>query len=760
MAKMETDFAQSGQAAPLAGLRVLQFGSDLAPQMVGLALADLGADVIRCGPVKADPLSAALERGKRVVETPAEVDALTLLLSGADVVIGSDLVPPRAAAAFPATALLLSLPAFPSDDSRFAGKATDEGTVLAAAGVLAERGPSNRLRGLGPATMPMPIASAYAAAFGTLGVLAGIFGRQQTGRGDAIEVSLFGALMEGFSYNHVKIASLPKRYFDPRSLVAASALPLPETQVQALIDPMYRAFQCADDVWFYIATPPHRGLIERLLRLLGLWDALLADGLPTDDPYLCTRDWKDSTEGSILGYPQLAQHWRDRIRADITNVIRTQPSVHWEEQFTVNGLCGSRVQSSAAWLASPEAGAAGLAISLTDPLSGPMTCAGPFTWAGQAPSPRPRAIIESSQLSWLGAAWPLPQPGPQKKPFLSGVRVLDLCNVIAGPTVAGCLTRFGAEVIKIDPTIQDFDPSITILLSLQSARGKRSMLVDLASDAGGNVFAQMAATTDLITFNGTQSQMDALGINFGRLSDLNSSIVLAQVSAFGGPVASANDDRKGVDEVLQAATGVMHRLKPPQAPPEEYAHYGTIDVATGVWGAAAAVAGMIGARITGKGMKVGTSLAAGATAVQMPFLWESAAHGPAPDPVGSIDGKFHTTGRVEADSYVAPDGKREALASYADLRERLALSSGEAHTTVGFVRHADHPAGSPVELVTQCAIVCERTPLVPVGNPAKYGADTREVLARRGFAEGEIARLLACGAVAESWPHHDQFLPD
>lgn len=750
---------QLSQAAPLTGLRVLQFGSDLAPQMVGLALADLGADVIRCGPVKADPLSAALERGKRVVKTQLEIDALVSLVSGADVVIGSDLVPERAAAAFPATALLLSLPAFPSGDPRFAGKGTDEGTVLAAAGVLAERGPSNRLRGLGPANMPMPIASAYAAAYGTLGVVAGIFGRQQTGLGDAVEVSLFGALMEGFSYNHVKIASLPKRYVDPRNLVDASALPLPESQVQALIDPMYRAFQCADDVWFYIATPPHRGLIERFLRLLGLWDALIAGGLPTDDPYLSTRDWKDSAEGSILGYPQLAQHWRDRIRTDIANVIRTQPSKHWEKQFTANGLCGSRVQSSAAWLASSAAGAAGLAISLKDPLAGPMTCAGPFMWAGQPPLPRPRAIVEGSQLGWQGDAWSLPEPGPQK-PFLSGTRVLDLCNVIAGPTVAGCLARFGAEVIKIDPTIQDFDPSITILLSLQSARGKRSMLVDLASDEGSDVFARMAATADLITFNGTQSQMDALGINFGRLSGLNSSIVLAQVSAFGGPVVSPNDDRKGVDEVLQAATGVMHRLKPSHAPPEEYAHYGTIDVATGVWGAAAAIAGMIGASVTGRGMKVGTSVAAGAAAVQMPFLWESDACGPAPDPVGSIDGKFLATGRVEADSYVAPDGKCEALATYAELRTRLALASGDAHAAVGFVRHADHPAGSPVELVTPCAILCERTPLVPVGNPAKYGADTREVLASLGFAESEIARLLACGAVAESWPHHDQFLPD
>ncbi|MDA4637224.1 hypothetical protein NZA98_40140, partial [Escherichia coli] len=88
---------------------------------------------------------------------------------------------------------------------------------------------------------------------------------------------------------------------------------------------------------------------------------------------------------------------------------------------------------------------------------------------------------------------------------------------------------------------------------------------------------------------------------------------------------------------------------------------------------------------------------------QMPFLWESAACGPAPDPVGAIDDKFPATGRVEAGGYIAPDGKREALATYAELRTRLALYSGDAHATVGFVRYADHPAGSPVELVTPCA---------------------------------------------------------
>lgn len=741
--------------APLYGLRILQFGDGLAPQMVGLALADLGADVIRFGEPGTDPLAAALERGKRVVS--GGIDALRELAAGVDAIIEPGLAPPGLADLFPATAIHLSLPAFPSGDMRFDGKAEDEGTVLAAAGVLAERGPSNRLRGLGPAPMPMPIASAYAAAFGALGLLAAVFGRQKSGRGDAIEVSLFGALMEGLSYNHVKVDGIPPRYVDPRSAVADADLPLSEAQLQTLIDPLYRAFECADGAWFYVATPQHAGIVERTLRLFGLWDELLADGLPTDHPYLSTRDWKDSKEGSIFAYPQLAPHWRDRIRRAVAKAIRARPAKHWEAEFAAHGLCGTCVQSSANWLASPEARAAGLSIALDDPLAGPMTCAGPFAWAGSGLVARPREIVSGNGIAWRAEAWSVPAPGTPVS-FLAGVRVLDLCNVIAGPTVAGCLTRFGAEVVKIDAPTPGFDPFITVLLSLQSARGKDSVLLNLASTGGREVFAHLAASSDLVTFNGPQAQIDALGFDIENLVEHNPAIVLAQVSAFGGPTAGPLAGRKGVDEVLQAATGVMHRLKPENAPPEEYAHFGTIDVATGVWGAVAALAGLIQARSSGRGGQVGTSLAAGAAAVQMPFLWASDAEGPAPDAIGNASPAAN--GRIDGDDHVAPDGRREPLARYADMRARLALTGTENPNVVGFVRHPDHPVGWPVELVTQCAIACKVAPLVTPGHPHKYGADTRKVLARHGLDKARIDALIESGAVAESWPNHTQFLPD
>ena len=62
------------------------------------------------------------------------------------------------------------------------------------------------------------------------------------------------------------------------------------------------------------------------------------------------------------------------------------------------------------------------------------------------------------------------------------MHVLDFCNVIAGPAIGGNLARYGADVIKIDPTKTFYDPYITILLGIPHNRGKRSMLLDIRKD--------------------------------------------------------------------------------------------------------------------------------------------------------------------------------------------------------------------------------------------------------------------------------------
>ena len=765
---------------PLDGLRVLEFGDGLAAPLIGLALADLGADVVRCEDDSKElgdcALQAALSRGKRVYRYgERDRESLLAFAAGADVALDIRRVPDDVTRSLNSDVVRLALPPFSSSDPDRANHPDDEGLVLAAAGVFAEQGPNNRLRRSIPTGMPMPIASAYAAAYGTVAILAAVYGRIRHGHGETIEVPLFNALLEGFSYNHLNIAGLPERYTHPP---AKTRLPsnarLPEVELQALLDPLYRSYQTADGHWFYVATPAHRGHVKRLLQTLGLWKALVADGLPLDDSYLRSALWRDPERGSVFAYPKLAPAWCERLRSEVGTAIARRSCAEWEAVFAAEGLCGTRVRSSAEWSASAHAQEAGLIISVRDPLSGMVAVPGPFVWQCTASKRHPRRIVEDAQ--WLGAPWRYPKKQTRHLP-LAGVRVLDLCNVIAGPTVAGTLVRFGADVTKIDPPSVSFDPFITMVLSLQSARGKESLLLDIKDPAGRLAFDQLAAHCDLITFNGTDNQLSDLGLSLPRLSALKRNVVLTQVSAFDGPQRGPFSGRLGVDEVLQAATGVMHRMRAPGAPPEEYAHFGTIDVVTGVWGASGAIAGLIGAVRDGKARRMATSLAAGGASVQFPFLWRSDKHGDAPDPSAAQRPHPQQAGRLliptEANGgTMAPAnyevrGVTEPLRTYAQLRASLAHPPAPHNQPLPdtlplarFESHRDHPSGLTIELVSQCAVCFEHTALLTPGHPRKYGADTRCILQRAGCDETTITALLNSGAAAESWPFHEQYLPD
>lgn len=810
----------------------------MAGPAVGMILGDLGADVIKVERPgtrrRLDPMTAILDRGKRCIvvnlKTSAGLALVRRLAEQADVLIenfrpgtitrlGLD---PERMVARNRGLCFLSLPGFSVRDSERAGLRAFEGVIAAAAGLFTERGPNHALRAKGPAFVPMPMASAYGAAFGTLAVLAALYGRLSDGHGEIIEVPLYNALLEGFSYNHFEIASLPERYIDLRAHALRqrdirTGNPLPEAELQRLIDPLYRSYRCADGRFFYLATPSHRGLVRRTLDMLGLWPELAALGVPTDDPYLPSTSWQAPDEGSIFALPKLARRWTDWLYDRASARFAELPASAWEEQARAAGACGTVIASSQEWLSSSHARDAGLILELDDPLLGRIDQPGPVVWFpefGSVFRMRPRRYVDAAAIDWLMHAMPFPAPSENQppRPALSGVRVLDLANVIAGPTIAGVLGRFGAEVVKLDNVTPGFDPFITVVLGLQAGRGKRSALLDLTSPGGGAAFERLLSRVDLVTFNGTLRQLGSLGIDIARLRRRDRPVCLLQVSAFGGPKVGARSEDKGVDEVLQAATGVMSRLSDHALPPEEFAHFGSIDVLTGVCGAVGALAALIEAASSGRGAWAATSLAVGGQLVQLPFMWAGRDVGQPEDPAGSDRLGHHWGRRIYrvADGWIFlaadPDqrgvilaalgatgsevddaaalevalaslstieiGRRLAgldiglhrLADYAELRRRHRVEPSEEASALrtgnaAFVHYPSHPLGCALTLVAQCAIRTGRRPLIVTAPPTKYGADTRAVLSEVGMNDGEIDTLLRAGAAAEAWPNHDRFLP-
>ncbi|TNE37982.1 CaiB/BaiF CoA transferase family protein [uncultured Roseovarius sp.] len=149
---------------------------------------------------------------------------------------------------------------------------------------------------------------------------------------------------------------------------------------------------------------------------------------------------------------------------------------------------------------------------------------------------------------------------------LSGIRVLDLTHVLAGPYATGQLALMGAEVIRIErPGNDDFVRTHggteamrakglgASFLSQNS--GKKSVVLDLKSDTGRAAFLDLAATADIVTENFRPGVTERLGVDYDTLRTRRENIIYASLTGFGpdGPLAG----RPAYDHILQGMCGLM-----------------------------------------------------------------------------------------------------------------------------------------------------------------------------------------------------------
>ena len=150
--------------------------------------------------------------------------------------------------------------------------------------------------------------------------------------------------------------------------------------------------------------------------------------------------------------------------------------------------------------------------------------------------------------------------------ILSGVRVLDLTNVLSGPFATLHLALLGAEVIKIEnpvdgdlarklgnvPTLNDQLMGTSFLA--QNAN-KKSMTLNLKKAEAREVFKKLAATADILVENFRPGVMDRLGLSYEALALLNPRLVYCAISGFGrtGPDAQ----KPAYDQIIQGLSGVM-----------------------------------------------------------------------------------------------------------------------------------------------------------------------------------------------------------
>lgn len=196
---------------------------------------------------------------------------------------------------------------------------------------------------------------------------------------------------------------------------------------------------------------------------------------------------------------------------------------------------------------------------------------------------------------------------------LSGIRVLDLCIILAGPTCGRTLAEYGAEVIKIDSW---FRPPTDRQLH-DVGRGKRSICLDITKLAGIETFYRLVDTADVVLGGFRKGVAERLGIGYEQLRERKPDIVYLAINAFGQNGNWAN--RPGYEQNAQAATGVQirngGRSEAPLHSPYTFNDYGT-----GLMGAYAVMLALLERRQTGKGQFVHTSLAQTGSTFSSPFL--------------------------------------------------------------------------------------------------------------------------------------------
>lgn len=226
---------------------------------------------------------------------------------------------------------------------------------------------------------------------------------------------------------------------------------------------------------------------------------------------------------------------------------------------------------------------------------------------------------------------------------LSHLRVLDVSQVMAGPFCCMLLGDMGADVIKVEPpkTGDQTRKAMGFRLKgndsggfLALNRNKRSIEIDLKSDAGLEAFYELVKSADVLVENNRPGVAARLKIDYETIKRINPRLIYASISGFGqtGPWSK----RPGFDLIAQAMTGMMSVMGHPNtAPVKSSVPVG--DLGAGLFAAYAVLSAVLGRDGTGQGQYVDASLFESALGLS---IWEVAEYwgtNTVPSPIGSAN---------------------------------------------------------------------------------------------------------------------------
>jgi crotonobetainyl-CoA:carnitine CoA-transferase CaiB-like acyl-CoA transferase len=242
---------------------------------------------------------------------------------------------------------------------------------------------------------------------------------------------------------------------------------------------------------------------------------------------------------------------------------------------------------------------------------------------------------------------------------LSGITVVDLTRVLAGPYCTMLLGDMGAEVIKIErpdggDDTRGFGPPYLngeSAMFLAINRNKKSLTLNLKRAEAKTILTALLERADVLVENFRPGTMANLGFDYETVRRLNPRLIYCSISGFGqtGPYAS----RGGYDTIAQAMSGIMSATGHPDMPPAK-AGVPIADIGTGMFAAFGIVCAYIARQRTGEGQLVDTSLLDTSIALSLVESATFLAGGELPSPLGSTHRRNapHGAFRVQ-DGYIA-----------------------------------------------------------------------------------------------------------
>jgi crotonobetainyl-CoA:carnitine CoA-transferase CaiB-like acyl-CoA transferase len=244
-------------------------------------------------------------------------------------------------------------------------------------------------------------------------------------------------------------------------------------------------------------------------------------------------------------------------------------------------------------------------------------------------------------------------------PPLSGMTVVDLTRVLAGPYCTMLLGDMGAEVIKIErpdggDDTRGFGPPYLngeSAMFLAINRNKKSITLNLKHAVAKEILSKLLERADVLVENFRPGTLANLGFGYEAVSRVNPRIIYCSISGFGqtGPYAN----RGGYDTIAQAMSGIMSATGHPDMPPAK-AGVPIADIGTGMFAAFGILCAYIARQRTGEGQRVDTSLLDTSIALSLVESATFLAGGELPSPLGSTHRRNapHGAFRVK-DGYIA-----------------------------------------------------------------------------------------------------------